>query len=71
MEKWRGRVEQSLVEQQSRLQRKADAHEMMLKEEREEAGPVRYIEFADDDEKTEIQQIRDMRGARKAQRLQV
>jgi hypothetical protein len=62
MEKWRGKVEQSLVEQQSRLQRKADSYQMMLKEEREEHGPVRYIESPDADE----QQIRDLRGARQA-----
>jgi hypothetical protein len=62
MEKWRGKVEQSLVEQQSRLQRKADSYQMMLKEEREQQGPVRYIETPDADE----QQIRDLRGARQA-----
>jgi hypothetical protein len=44
------------------LQRKADSYQMMLKEEREEHGPVRYIESPDADE----QQIRDLRGARQA-----
>ncbi|KAI4821500.1 hypothetical protein E4T44_10295 [Aureobasidium sp. EXF-8845] len=63
LEKWRGRVEQSLAEQQSRLQRKADNEEMRLREEKEEQGPVRYItSLPDAEEMVKRLQIKDRRG---------
>jgi hypothetical protein len=65
LEKWRGKVEQSLAEQQSRLQRKADNEEMRLREEREEQGPVRYItSLPDAGEMADRLQIKDERGSR-------
>jgi hypothetical protein len=65
LEKWRGKVEQSLMEQQSRLQRKADNEEMRLREEREEQGPVRYVSSRPDtSEMAERLQIKDKRGSR-------
>jgi hypothetical protein len=66
LEKWRGKVEQSLAEQQSRLQRRADNEEMRLREDREEQGPVRYItSLPDAGEMEERLQIKDKRGSKK------
>jgi hypothetical protein len=65
LEKWRGKVEQSLAEQQSRQQRKADNEEMRLREDREEQGPVRYItSLPDAGEMAERLQIKEKRGSR-------
>lgn len=69
LEKWRNRVEQSLAEQQSRLQRKAESEEMRLKEEQEEQGPVRYIDTLDTKENAELAQLRERGDLRAAQKL--
>ena len=61
LEKWRNGVEQSLAEQQSRLQRKAESEEMRLRVEQEELGPIRYIDTLDPKEYAEKAQLKGKR----------
>jgi len=68
LERWRNKVEQSLAEQQSRLQRKAENEEMRLREEQEEQGPIRYIDTLDKKENAEIKQLREKGDYREAQK---
>ncbi|KAH0289746.1 hypothetical protein M436DRAFT_54210 [Aureobasidium namibiae CBS 147.97] len=68
LERWRSKVEQSLAEQQSRLQRNADNEEMRLREEQEEQGPIRYIDTLDKKDNAERAQLREKGDYREAQK---
>ena len=68
LERWRSKVEQSLAEQQSRLQRKADNEEMRLREEQDQQGPIRYIDTLDKKENAERAQLREKGDYREAQK---
>lgn len=61
LEKWRNGVEQSLAEQQSRLQRKAESEEMRSRVEQEELGPIRYVDTLDPKEYAEKTQAQGKR----------